>query len=127
MTLRKASAVLSLLGLVLSLSLLLTHAQAAAKSSRALSPAEMAAIRGAGMGVCDNLQCNNSNGCTNFGSAYIQWYPKYMCRWVPYGTCDNFGYGLCWYKWYYTNFMCPDSNYLSGSTGSDSTNYCGVG
>lgn len=128
MTLRKASAVLSLLGLVVSLSiLLLTNAQAAAKSSRALSPAEMAATRGAGLGICDSHECTGTNGCTSDHTAWQDFYPKYRCVWRPYGSCDNFANGSCWKKWYYASQMCSDSNYLTGGTYTEPITYCGTG
>lgn len=122
MTTRKASAILSLLGLGFSLSLVfLSSSPAAPSRGRALSTSEMAGTRGTSYcGVC---ACNNGNGCVNSNSAYITWNPVFVCAGLGSG-CTNSLNTTCWTKDWFTAENCPNYNYYYMTTSSN-TNYCG--
>ncbi len=122
---RKAAAILSLLGLGLSLSLLHSNSQAASNSSRALSPGEMATTRGAGW-LCDGVQCTGTNGCNPNLTQYTTWYPSYHCTWALYGSCTDFASAWCYFRRFYATGMCADPDFETGTPSAPTVNYCGL-
>lgn len=128
---RKLLTLVAVVGLIASqLILSMTHATASskpiqpttnAKPGHALSLAQMLSTKGTA--ICDSYQCNNADGCVDFGLHYISWYPKTVCRFYPIGTCNNFANGLCYKKENYAGSPCQGD---LGTSTTSNIDYCGL-
>ena len=111
---------LPLTGLCVSL-LIIGHDRSKADSLKQTS-----AHKATGTGqICNDETCNNGNGCVDFGSSRITWFPKFKCTaFLFYGVCNDTPNGTCWHKDLYPAFNCP-TGVKNGST-NHSEPYCGL-
>ena len=111
---------LPLMGLCISL-LIIGHDRSKADS---LKQSVSRTTTGTGY-VCNEETCNNGNGCVDFGSSRITWFPKFQCTFqLSSAVCSNFATGTCWHKDLYAAFNCPTGTITGVKDHSEP--YCGL-
>lgn len=128
---RKLLTLAAFLAVVASQSLLtLSHATSSTKSSpvsssnpgHALSMTDMLSTQG--KSVCDNYQCNNTNGCVDFGGSFIYWTKRTQCAYAPYGICNNFANDIYYHKVYFKTSLSQPCTFPTGGTYDYKVDYC---